>query len=243
MAASGPTANINSAVSQAAQALRIYAMEQDEGEFLGSEDDLIEKLGVSRPTLRQASAQVLQENLISIRRGVGGGYFARRPESASVSRIASIYLQSHGAKLEEIVHAMKPIRLGVARAAARNRDEGLLRELSAFIDREGAETEQGDYASFLRSEREFGGVLGRLGGNSVLNLFLGVIYDFASEVGREPGSAPGNSERIRVYRALRADMARAIIDGDEEIAAIVTGRCSDMVSDWMREDLAGRRFG
>ena len=81
-----------SAVGQAASTLRLIAMSAEDGAFLGSEDEMIRRLAVSRPTLRAASAQVSRENLIHIRRGVGGGYFARLPDSMSVSRIAAQYL-------------------------------------------------------------------------------------------------------------------------------------------------------
>ena len=231
-----------SVVDETARALRAYALSRNDGEFLGSEGDLVERLGVSRPTLRQASAQVLQENLISIRRGAGGGYFSRRPESLTVSRMASLYLQSHGAGLEEMVLVMKPIRLEIALLAARTRDPEALAELRAFIEREQNEDNNG-YRAFLRSEREFGGILSRMSGNRVLNLFLAVLYDLSANVRRDEDVLINRRERVRIYRKLRAEMAAAIINGDEEITAIATGRCSMMIAEWMEQDLTGRSFG
>lgn len=231
-----------SAVHRAAQALRSMAMSSADGTFLGSEDDMLVRLGVSRPTLRQASAQVLQENLIYIRRGVGGGYFSRQPDSLSVSRVASLVLQSRGARLEDIIHAMKPLRMEVALLAARNRDPELLAELQAFIDREQSDSADSDYRGFLRSEREFGRIISMLSGNSVLTLFLGMLYDFAAHVPRSEDVLLNRPDRVDAYRKLRAAMARTIIDGDEEVAVIATGRCSDLISEWMRDDLTGRGF-
>ena len=150
-----------SAVSQAAEALRAFALAKSDGEFLGSEEVLIQRLGVSRPTLRQASAQVVQEHLISIRRGMGGGYFARRPESAGVSRIAALYLQSRQASFVEIAVAMKSVRAELSALAAGNDDAALREELRALAvkDRDPEHDSTADshsYRSFLRSEREFG---------------------------------------------------------------------------------------
>jgi GntR family transcriptional repressor for pyruvate dehydrogenase complex len=233
-----------SAVSQAADELRRLAMTSEDGTFLGSEEDMIDRLGVSRPTLRQASALVVQENLIKIRRGVGGGYFANTPNSMTVSRIAALYLQSRNAGMDEVIHAMKPIRIEIALLATRNRDPVMLAELQSFLDAEAEYAQGSDYSyrAFLRSEREFGKVLGRLGGNQVLTLFLNTLYDFTALLRREEDVLVNRPERVDAYRELRARMARAILEGDEEIAVVATRRCSDMVSDWMHEDFAGRSF-
>ncbi|MDD3799341.1 MAG: FCD domain-containing protein [Novosphingobium sp.] len=235
----------SSAVSQAAATLRSYAMSVEEGQLLGSEEELCERLGVSRPTLRQAAAQVAQENLIAIRRGVGGGYFARVPDSMTVSRIAAIYLQSRDAGLEEIINAMKPIRIEIAALATRNRDPDMLEELRAFLAAEEDYVKGGDhgYRAFLRSEREFGKVIGRMSGNTVLTLFLNILYDFTALLRRDEDVPVNRPERVEAYRELRSRMARAILEGDEEIAIVATRRCSEIISDWMREDFGGRRFG
>ncbi len=233
-----------SAVSQAADELRRLAMTAEDGDFLGSEEDMIDRLGVSRPTLRQASALVVQENLIMIRRGVGGGYFARMPNSMTVSRIAALYLQSRDAGVDEVIHAMKPIRIEIAVLATRNRDPDMLEELRAFLnsEEEYARSSDHSYRAFLRSEREFGKVLGRMSGNQVLTLFLNTLYDFTALLRREEDVLLNRPERVEAYRELRTRMARAILEGDEEIAIVATRRCSDMVSDWMHEDFAGRSF-
>src|SRR3954470_1034014 len=99
----------HSAVQRAAAKLRARAMGMEEGTLLGSEEELMTALEVSRPTLRQAAALVAQERLISIRRGVNGGYFAALPDSMTVARMAAIYLQSRHARLSEVIEAVEPI--------------------------------------------------------------------------------------------------------------------------------------
>ena len=234
----------SSAVAQAAQALRAFALSKQDGDFLGSEADLIGQFGVSRPTLRQASAQVLQENLINIRRGVGGGYFARLPDSMTVSRIAALYLQSRDANLEEITRAMKPLRIEIAVLATENSDPQARQELRDFLNREQnatADTEHG-YRAFLKSEREFGRLLGRMSGNGVLTLFLSILYDFAALLRRGEDVLLHRPDRVASYREHRARMGHAILDGDAEIAAVATRRCSELISEWLKEDFAGRGF-
>ncbi|MBV2149111.1 FCD domain-containing protein [Sphingobium sp. AS12] len=239
--------SVDSAVDQAANALRAYALSRENGDFLGSEEDLIERLGVSRPTLRQASAKVVQEHLISIRRGVGGGYFARTPGSISVSRMAALYLMSRNAGLSEITAAMKPLRAELAMRAARNRDPELQDRLRAFVaEGETQEASGGNdghgYREFLRSEREFGRILGEMSANSVLILLLEILYDFASYLRREQDVLRNRPERVRTYSKLRAKMARAILEGDVEVAELSSHRCSDLIDEWMHIDFQNARF-
>src|SRR4051794_40921632 len=66
---------------QVADELRqlIIAGELDEGDSLGNEPELIERFGVSRPSMREALRILETEGLISVRRGVFGGVVAHRP--------------------------------------------------------------------------------------------------------------------------------------------------------------------
>jgi GntR family transcriptional repressor for pyruvate dehydrogenase complex len=242
-----PEPRNESAVDQAARELRNYALTQENGQFLGSEDELILRFGVSRPTLRQASAKVALEHLVTIRRGVGGGYFARTPGSASVSRIAALYLRSRHASFTEITAAIKPLRAELAKLAARNHDPALHEKLSELISHDEAmeaEMKAGGhgYRAFLRSEREFERVLGLMGDNAVLSLLLNILYDFAAHVPREDDVLISRPARVRQYCKLRAKLARAILEGDEEIAEVSSRRCSDLVAEWIHKDFEGRRF-
>ncbi len=226
----------SSAVHRAASAIRATAMNQPEGTLLGSEEELMNKLGVSRPTLRQAAALVAQERLITIRRGVNGGYFAALPDSLTVARMAAIYLQSRHAHLEEVIAAVEPIRTELARLASRNGDPAGKAELADFLAQERA-MPQTDYRSFLRAERAFGRVLAAMSGNRVLELFLSIVYDLSAFIGRDEDVYVNHPDRIEAYRAHRNRMAAAILDGDEELAVLATRRCSALVVDWIHEDL------
>src|SRR3546814_16058193 len=57
----------------------IVSGELDEGDSLGQETELIERFGVSRPSLREALRILEDEGLISVMRGVLGGVFGHRP--------------------------------------------------------------------------------------------------------------------------------------------------------------------
>src|SRR5437899_1878308 len=106
-----PAAGRSSAVRRVARALRTEVLKCEDGQLIGSEEDLVERYKVSRPTLRQAVALVAEEQLLTVKRGVGGGYFARRPDAKAVVHMTAIYLHSRSAKVEEIIRALEPIRI------------------------------------------------------------------------------------------------------------------------------------
>ncbi|MGJ3627919.1 GntR family transcriptional regulator [Sphingomonas sp. MMS24-JH45] len=81
-AAAAPDAGKGSAMHRVADELRRLALTSEEGTLLGSEEALMTRLGVSRPTLRQAAGLVAQDQLITIKRGVNGGY-SPRPRPAA----------------------------------------------------------------------------------------------------------------------------------------------------------------
>lgn len=234
-----------SVVDRAADALRNLSLRSPEGSFLGSEDDMIERLAVSRATLRQAASRVAQENLVAVRRGVGGGYFSGRPSSMSVTRMAALYLRSYNANFAEITHAIGPLRAEMSILAIRNRDPDLIRKLDAFAEHD--ETAPLDaaahgYRAFLKSEREFIHLIGDMAGNSVLNLLMAILYDFAGQASRSEDVWIDRPERVQAYRRMRARLARAIIDADIELAQLASRRCSELVEEWFEQDFKGRTF-
>lgn len=229
-----------SAVAEAAAGLRSLAMGKTRGEFLGSEEDLMNALGVSRPTLRQASAQVLQENLIAVRRGVGGGYFVNRPDSSTVSRMAAIYLQSRAVSLDAVLKAIQPLRMELTSLAARavrgNAHPDAIAQFDERVEREIAllkDDSNYTFKDFLRSEREISRLLTLLSGNEVLSLLLSITYDFLPLMKRDDDVLVNHPERVRIYREARLRVAEAVLDGDEEIALVESRRSAKLFVDWM----------
>ena len=121
-----------SVIRRATQALREEVLGRPDGAFLGSESTLMSLLGVSRPTFRQAAKLVEQEQLLTIRRGVGGGFFARQPSTRGVAHVAAVYLLSRKATMEDAIRAARPLFAQTARLGARRRDPVLNARLAAF---------------------------------------------------------------------------------------------------------------
>jgi len=231
------------ALSRTIRRLREQALETPPGELIGSETELVGIYEVSRPTLRQAAALLSQEQLVTVRRGVGGGYFARRPQAGAVAHISAIYLQSRHTTLEEILKAIEPIKAEMAVLAAQNRSPEQLEQWRAFQQRDTELERTGDYREFLKSEREFSRILGPACGNRVLDLFVATLYEFCSFLGPEEDVYRDRPDRVHEYWSRRELLVAAIIDGDAELAAFSARRCARMVTMWMVEDIADHRAG
>jgi DNA-binding FadR family transcriptional regulator len=225
---------------QTVEALRKESLGCPEGELIGSEDELLARLRVSRPTLRQAAALVAQEQLLEVRRGVRGGYLARRPTGRAVAHMAAIFLSTREASIDEISESMTPLRAELVRLAASNLDDTSRPAFRGFLQREaGAIAEGGGFRAFAKSERDFSEVLGAASRNIVLSLFLNILNDLAARIRPEHDVFLGRPERVRAYRERRARLTEAILAGDASVAVLLSHRVSALIQSWWAED--GRR--
>lgn len=236
-----PKRSTSSAVRRAAERIRWDVLSRQDGELLGSEDELLTRYGVSRPTLRQSASVLVQERLLIVKRGVSGGYFTRRPDTTGVAHAAAVYLLSYATSMQEIIQAVIPVKMEIAVLACRNTDLGLRQQLQQLLDH-GIPQNEDLYRLFLKSERTFGHLLGALSQNKVLTLFLNVLYDFCAHVSPEEDVYRNHPERIRAYWESRNALVQAILLKDEELAAIYAKRCSSMVLTWIPNNLSRREL-
>jgi DNA-binding FadR family transcriptional regulator len=191
--------------------------------------------------LRLAAALVAQENLLKVKRGVGGGYFASRPDSRVVAHIAAIYLRTRETRVSEVIRSVEPIRVELAKLAAASDNETARDEMRRFVARE-RETTDGEHAyrEFLRSEREFGNLLGKMAGNGVISLFQLILFHFSGMLGRDEDIYINRPNRVEEYRQMRNRLADAVIEGDAQMAAVAAQRCAQKASEWLLEDLGSQ---
>jgi GntR family transcriptional regulator, transcriptional repressor for pyruvate dehydrogenase complex len=108
---------------QVAEELRawIIAGGLDEGDLLGTEAALLERFGVSRPSLRESLRILEAEGLISIVRGALGGVVVHRPDQRMTARAAALVLQSRSVPLADVFDASAVIEPAAARMVATSR--------------------------------------------------------------------------------------------------------------------------
>jgi DNA-binding FadR family transcriptional regulator len=234
--ASQQNPELTATLRQIVEALRVESLRCAEGELIGSEDELVARHRVSRPTLRHAAGLVAQEQLLQIRRGAKGGYIARRPTSRATAHMAAIFLRSREARLDELTWSTGPIWVGLARLAAANLDEASRQAFQNFLQREAkANVDGAGFRAFTKSEREFGQLLGAASHNLLLALFLDIIYDLAANTPPENDIFLRRPERVRVYRQQRTRLIEAILDGDPNVAEFLANRMHELTRLWREE--------
>src|SRR6516225_9110395 len=150
--------------------------ELDEGDSLGHEPDLIERFGVSRPSLREALRILEAEGLISVVRGVQGGVVAHRRDQRLTPRTAAIVLQARNVPLADVFEArtiLEPAALRLV-AGARNR-RSCARKLRALIEDE--ESAIDDPEAFGRANALFHEGLVAMAGNQTLTIVAEMLNE------------------------------------------------------------------
>lgn len=221
--------------------LRKKALATKPGTLVGSEDALVARFEVSRPTLRQAAAVVCSEQLLEAKRGPGGGYISRRPDADGVAHMATIFLQARSTTLAEAMLALEIIEQAMLRAAARNRSPKARKAWEDFQARDEMARRRGRYRDFLRAERLYGALLEKESGSDVLNLFHQALHEFCASIAIKENLYLGRPDRIAEHWDLRAKVVGAIIAGDEALAVRTERRTTQVVLTWRSEDAAADR--
>lgn len=215
-------------VAKTARALSDLSLAENAGAYLGAEDDLLVRLGVSRPTLRQAAKIVESDRLISVRRGLRGGFYAERPSAADSIRALARYLRLNGATLADVAVVTRAVAEEASvLAATRGKEEQRerLRAFAAGIDANDTKLD------LVNAETSLGRLLAEMSGNAAIQLFMEIGYTFGME---EQGlDIYGTPEDRAETRIMQHNLCDAILSGDAEIARLMMHRRGRMIAVWL----------
>jgi GntR family transcriptional repressor for pyruvate dehydrogenase complex len=160
------------ASQQIATQIRRYLEEQHlrPGDRIGTEQELADEFGVSRPTLREALRLLSASQLIRVGRGRAGGIFVARTPSEGMSHNLSesiaLMLAAETITMDELLDARLSLEVPIAGRAAANATE----EIAARLERsvEIAENHEPGSEPFNAADTEFHQILAEAAGNVLL---------------------------------------------------------------------------
>ncbi|WP_323798921.1 FadR/GntR family transcriptional regulator [Parasphingorhabdus sp.] len=215
--------------SRTARALVDMSLAATPGDYLGAENDLLEKFGISRPTLRQAAKMVERDRLISVRRGTKGGFFAERPDAKDAIQSLTRFLRLRGTNLGNVMQVTRPVFEEAAAAAAKLRTAADIEQLKEFVS---AIDSREDSRELIASEVQLAQQIARISGNPVIELVIEIGYSFGLSE-RDIGLY-GDPERRHRTREMQRSLLNAIIIGDADIARLMMQRRSDQFDEWLQ---------
>lgn len=224
------TVHAESLVARTARELAELSLAHEDGDFIGAEDDLLSRLGVSRPTLRQAAKIAENDRLISVRRGIKGGFYASRPDAQDAIRTLARFLRLRGGTLSDIMAVSRLVSEEAGALACGCKDESLRARLADFMARIDANDSP---AALIGAEAELVQIISEMSGNPAIELVMAIGFSFGME-----------EQRIGLYRAeehravarrLQHQLCEAILDADAEIARVLMRRRSATMQQWIAE--------
>ena len=110
------------------------------GERLPTEDELAQRYGVSRPSVREALKRLAAQNLVRARRGPTGGNFVVQPSyselAESLSGAATLLVGMGALGIDEIIQARRTLQGSCIDLAVQNAGDQHLAQLQAALERQ-----------------------------------------------------------------------------------------------------------
>jgi GntR family transcriptional repressor for pyruvate dehydrogenase complex len=178
----------------------LFAKKLKPGEFLGTENDLAERFGVSRIVARDALRTLQALGIVDIKMGKGGGARIARGNPRLFAEALAVQLDLTGVSASEIMDAQRAIETLAAELAAENAnaaDHAKLQHL--LLD---AESKIHDNEAYTRSCRDFHLAIAEASHNRVLLVQL-ISLQHVSWPSENRTLTPAVSQRIlEVHRQL-----------------------------------------
>ena len=214
---------MKSAIDTTAAKLRSIVEATEEDAFLGSEETLIAKLGVSRATVRQAARLVEREGLLRVRRGINGGYFAARPDADTIETSVSSYLDKLHTEPEDVTVIASVLWVEVLARAARVKTQQSRDLAEKYLKKVRALRSDASWEDVFRIEQESRKAVFDLIDSSYVELIFQINTTFARKHFSHPSAGDHTEEHrafVRAWRQAKLLEFESIVDGDPELAML-----------------------
>jgi DNA-binding FadR family transcriptional regulator len=160
---------------------QIIRGELNEGDTLPPEGMLMDSLGISRPTLREAFRILEAEGLISVVRGSRTGAKVHKPSVELVSRYTGYVLESQGTTIADLYQARLAIEPSVVRWLATDKGGGSLPKLRNLLAGMEALLDQDRHEEFIDQVEVFHQALVAATGLKTISLLSHMLINLAGK--------------------------------------------------------------
>jgi GntR family transcriptional repressor for pyruvate dehydrogenase complex len=178
-----------------------------EGTMLPPESELMERFGVSRPTLREAFRVLESESLIRVERGVRGGARVTRPTRATLARYAGLILEYEGVTVKDVYDARVTLEVPMVQQLAKQRNAKAIAELEQIVERE-AQLSPGNEA--VDQLTDFHAAIARVSGNATLQIVSDMLHHVIEKANRSLQPTAGTRAEQAVRRSVKTH--RMVLD-------------------------------
>jgi hypothetical protein len=188
--------------------LRSISLAKADGEFIGTEESLTRQFGISGPTLRKSIRVLEHEEVVVVRRGVKGGFFASRPKLKTVTRLAGVYLSGHPdaiAGVPPIMRLLVPLLIDAVLRSDR---------LAEFEPYAVPRPKRLPYQLFLEEIFTFAALLDDMSGNHPLRICMAILGQ--SGLTAVPGDRVSDADGQLAAQQVQVKVAQALVAGDRE---------------------------
>lgn len=181
------------------------------GTNLGSEAELIQRFGVGRNVLREATRILEQQGIAKMRMGRGGGLVITSPEATTTSHALEMYLASRNVSGAHVLEAKREVELTCVRLAARRTNNLWAKRLRDAVAQE-RQTPPDRVRDISSNNVHI--VIAEMTENPALMLFIEALTHLSANYVPQQSAELG----AETTYAAHASIAEAIAAGDEAAA-------------------------
>ncbi|NHO67424.1 FadR family transcriptional regulator [Aestuariicella hydrocarbonica] len=218
-------------VQNTAEKLREFILDEEPGNYLGSLNEVAEKLDVGIVTVQQAARVLEHEGLLTVKRGPGGGYYGARPDDAALLRSFATYMRLHNISYRDAFELSVLLDCEIIKSVAESYDASHVEHITQLQDQLQQCANANDVIAFEQNFRE-----------TLLQISSRPLLELLSRVAMQMYIAKDDQEQftrlfgIEEWRQGRQRILQAIMAHDAELASFEAQRFQALAQKWMSDD-------